>query len=99
MQLFFDRIVNRYPNDNIVMVFDGVRWRRSTAFSLLDNLRLLFLPPYSPELNLQERRWDELREKDFRNRVFERFDALQDHLTVALRNLENAPDLIKSVTG
>jgi len=28
------------------------------------------LPPYSPELNPTEHLWDELREKDFANRVF-----------------------------
>ena len=28
------------------------------------------LPPYSPELNPQEHLWDEIREKEFPNRVF-----------------------------
>jgi transposase len=33
------------------------------------NLKLLFLPPYSPELNPQEHGWDELREKCFHNKT------------------------------
>jgi hypothetical protein len=32
---------------NIVMVLDGAGWHQSTEFGRPDNLRLLFLPPYS----------------------------------------------------
>ena len=35
-----------------------------------ENIRLLRLPPYAPELNPQEHVWDEVREKEFPNRVF-----------------------------
>ncbi|WP_090576265.1 transposase [Nitrosomonas sp. Nm58] len=34
-----------------------------------DSLYLLFLPPYSPELNPQEHLWDELRQTYFPNRA------------------------------
>src|SRR5699024_3844615 len=51
MQLFLTEIGQRYPQDNIVMVVDGAGWHKSAGFKLPDNLRLLFLPPYSPELN------------------------------------------------
>ena len=62
-QLFLDEIVSRYPNDNFVMVQDGAGRHKSKNFRLPDTLRLLFLPPYSPELNPQAHLWDELREK------------------------------------
>ena len=99
MQIFFDEIATRYPTDNVVRVLDGAGWHKSKDFTLPDNLRLLFLPPYSPELNPQEHLWDELREKHFHNRVFDSIDALEDHWVIALRNLENRPDRVKSITG
>ncbi|HBB16753.1 MAG TPA: hypothetical protein DCZ97_07010 [Syntrophus sp. (in: bacteria)] len=34
-----------------------------------DNIRLLSLPPYSPELNPVEHIWDDLREKERRRSV------------------------------
>ncbi len=37
--------------------------------TLPENLRLIPLPAYSPELNPHEHVWDELREKGFPNRV------------------------------
>ena len=99
MQIFLDEIASRYPNDNVVMVLDGAGWHKSKDFRLPDNLQLLFLPPYSPELNPQEHIWDELREKYFHNRVFDSIDALEEHLVIALRNLEQSPDRVKSITA
>ena len=99
MQIFLDEIASRYPKDNVVMVLDGAGWHRSKNFGLPDNLRLLFLPPYSPELNPQEHLWDELREKHFHNHLFDSLDTLEDHLVDALRDLENSPDRVKSITG
>ena len=62
-----------------------------------DNIRLVRLPPYSPELNPVEHLWDDLREKHFHNLVFESLDALEDHLEAALRIMENEPDRICSI--
>ena len=99
MQIFLDEIARRHPDDNVVMVLDGAGWHKSQDFHLPENLRLLFLPPYSPELNPQEHLWDELREKSFHNRVFDSIDALEDHLVIALLNLENSPVRVKGITA
>ncbi len=59
----------------------------------------LILPPYAPELNPIEHVWDELREKFFHNRVFKRLDALEDHLTLALKTFEEKPDKVGSIVS
>lgn len=98
MQLFINEIASRYPQENIAMVVDGAGWHKAD-FKLPDNLKLHFLPPYSPELNPQEHMWDELREKWFHNKVFDSLDALEDQLVAALNDLEANPTLVKSITG
>ena len=50
--------------------------------------------PYAPELNPIEHVWDELREKFFHNQVFKSLDALEDHLTTALKTLEDDPNTV-----
>ncbi len=62
MQIFLDEVASRHPNDMIILVLDGAGWHRSHTLKLPHNLRLLMLPPYSPELNPVENLWDELRE-------------------------------------
>lgn len=52
---------------------------------------------YAPELNPVEHIWDELREKHFHNLVLDSLDALEDHLEVSLRTLEQAPATIMSI--
>ena len=61
MQIFLDEIACRHPDDNVVMVLNGAGWHKSQDFHLPGNLRLLFLPPYSPKLNPQEHLRDKLR--------------------------------------
>lgn len=88
MAIFLREIAGRYPNDNIVMILDGAGWHKSQSMPIPDNIRLLLLPPYSPELNPVEHLWDELREKHFYNQAFDSLDALEDQLVTGLRSLE-----------
>jgi transposase len=99
MQIFIDEIAARYPNERVVMVLDGAGWHRSQDIRLPDHLRLLPLPPYSPELNPQEHIWDDLREKYFLNQAFDSMDALEDRLEAALVNYESAPARVHSITA
>jgi len=97
-QVFLDEVAQRYPSDNILMVLDGAEWHKRLSFALPENLKLHFLPPYSPELNPVEHLWDELREKHFHNRVFDSIDALEDHLVDALRAMENDTERVARST-
>jgi len=44
-----------------VLVLDGAGWHTSQALKPPDNITLLCLPPYSPELNPVENVWEYLR--------------------------------------
>ena len=54
----------------ILMAMDGAGWHRANALTVPKNMALIFLPPYSPELNPVEHIWDSIRENSFRNKVF-----------------------------
>jgi len=99
MQIFLDEISVRYPDNRMIMVLDGAGWHRNESLIIPDNIQLLKLPPYSPELNPVEHLWDDLREKSFHNVVFNSIDALEDHLEEALRNMENDQDRIRSIVA
>jgi len=99
MQIFLDEVAARHPQERLLMVLDGAGWHQSESLQLPANLRLLRLPPYSPELNPVEHLWDDLREKAFHNRVFERIDALEEHLTIALRAMELDQPRVRSIVS
>jgi transposase len=99
MHVFFTEVASRYPDENIVMVLDGAGWHKNTRFELPVNLKLLFLPPYSPELNPQEHVWDELREKCFHNKTFDSLNLLEDHLVSSLNVLETQYETIQNIVA
>ena len=64
-----------------------------------ENIRLLALPPYAPELNPQEHIWDEVREKEFPNRVFNHLAAVVQQLEQGLPRLAADRVRLHSLTG
>ena len=99
MSLFLDEVSQRHPDDYILMVLDGAGWHKAADLVVPRNMKLLRLPPYSPQLNPVEHIWDELREKSFPNLVFHDLDALEDHLVDALAAMEEDRDTVKSIAG
>jgi hypothetical protein len=99
MQMFLDEVAFRHPDDRIVMILDGAGWHTAGALTIPDNMKLVPLPPYAPELNPTEHIWDDLREKSFHNRVFESIDSLEDHLESSLRDMERDKERVRSIVA
>ena len=60
-QIFLDRLSRKFARSHILLVLDGAPNHRFRDLVLPDNISLLFLPPYSPELNPKENIWHEIR--------------------------------------
>ncbi len=99
MQLLLDKVAARHADDNIVMVVDGGCWHTGNALRAPVNMRLLLLPPDSPELNPVEHPWGELLEKHFHNLVVDSLKAVEDHLFVSLHDFELDQPSIRSITA
>lgn len=59
---FLENVLKEYPNGKVVLILDNVRIHHAKIIQpYLDEhknrLQLVFLPPYSPELNLIEGLW------------------------------------------
>ena len=63
------------------------------------NVTLLYLPPYSPELNPKENLWGEIREKIFKNYALKSMDAVRAKLKQAILYIERNPKLVRSITS
>lgn len=61
-QAFVDDLFADYPDDLHLMLLDNSSTHHAQALHLPERLRLLFLPPYSPELNPIERLWQHLKQ-------------------------------------
>ncbi len=96
MNVFMKELSKEYPDDDILMVCDGASWHRSSAMIIPDNITLLNIPPYTPEMNPIEQIWREIRTKGFRNEVFQTLEKVVDRLCVTINNL--SAETISSIT-
>ena len=99
MSLFLAEVAHRHREEFILMVLDGAGWHRAKDLEIPHNMKLISLPPYSPELNPVENLWDEVREKWFDNLVFDSLDAVEDGLEEALATLEKEKRRVQSITA
>ena len=99
MSLFLGEVSSRHPDEFILMVMDGAGWHRAAELKVPENMHLLFLPAYSPQLNPVEHVWESIRENWFSNEVFESIDGVENQLVNALADLENHPAEVASLTG
>ncbi|HBS29360.1 MAG TPA: hypothetical protein DEB06_07905 [Phycisphaerales bacterium] len=57
--------------EHAVPNMDQAGWHKARRLVVPDNMTVLHLPPYAPELNPVERLWAHLRQHDLSNRVFD----------------------------
>lgn len=99
MSQYLAQVTAAHPEEFIVMVVDGASSHVAKALVVPENIRLLRLPGYSPELNPQEHVWDELREKEFPNRVFADLASVTQQLERGLPKLAADHQSLQSLTA
>ena len=98
-QVFLNALSRKFARQDILLVLDGAPNHRCGGLVLPGNISLLFLPPYSPELNPKENLWDEIREKIFKNYALKSIDAVRAKLKQAILYIERNPKMVKSITS
>ena len=99
MNEFLAQVSQAHPDEFIIMILDGASSHRSQDLRIPENIRVHRLPGYSPELNPQEHVWDELREKEFPNRVFESLEGVLHQLEAGLPRLAANHEGLRSLTA
>lgn len=84
MTLHLKQISQATPEGrHAVVVIDGAGWHTMDTSEPFDNLTLIKLPPYSPELNPIEQVWQWLRQRCLSNRVFDGFEDIVEQVSNA----------------
>jgi len=99
MGIFLNQVAERFKDEFIIMFMDKAAWHTTEKLQIPENMAILFLPPYSPQLNPVEHLWKEIREKFFSNRVFADINAVEDQLFNALAYMNQHPEFVQSFAG
>lgn len=95
-QLFLDHFVATDPASFPLLLLDNGAFHKARALRLPPNLGLLFLPPYTPELNPIERLWRDLKDGLAQYQPTS-LDALSELLCVRLK--QSSTVTLRSLTG
>lgn len=81
----------------VLLILDQAGWHSSHGLQVPDNITLLPLPPYSPELNPIELVWRYLRQRYLSNRHYSNHDALFEAGGNAWNTLSDDPAKLRSL--
>lgn len=98
MNIFLKQVSEDFSDYFIIMQVDRAGWHRSKDLEIPENIRLLYQPAYSPELNPVELIWRELK-KYLHNKIFMTIDAVINLICEALKNLSLDKDKIITLTN
>jgi len=99
MSRFLDQLSETHKQDFMVMVLDGAPSHKCKELKVPENISLVFLPPYSPELNPAEQIWNVLRRDYFANRVFDSLNAATLQAENGLACMASNREALKRLTN
>jgi transposase len=99
MMKFLEKIESEYPNDKILICMDNGRVHVSKVvrkfFEERDNVKLLFLPPYSPQMNPEEYFHNFVRCKQLNNNNFDSIKSIGIRVSNFVKRLDR--ETVKSI--
>ena len=98
MQLHLNEISRHVAKGAVaVLLMDRAGWHTTSKLEMPANIKPIFLPSRSPELNPVENIWQYMRANWLSNRVFDRYDAIVEAACDARKKLIQAPGTIRSI--
>ena len=95
-QHFLDYAALQNPQEFKIMIADNGSFHHAKSLNIPNNITLLFLPPYSPELNPAEKMWRYI--KDRASMIaYNNLKMLQDKISEIIKNLSSLN--VKSICG
>ncbi len=96
--IFLLELKKKHPDETVVLVWDNAPCHRPLIHREIPGLIVLFLPPYSPELNPTERFFGELR-KATANTIFKTIEEQEAAIEQKLNTLTDDIEGMKQLLG
>lgn len=98
--LLLKKLYVKYLGKSITLVLDNARYQKCKLvrrYAKLLGIQLLYLPSYSPELNLIERLWKLVKKKVLHSNYYPSFEEFRNALKHYLDNLNEVKDELVSL--
>lgn len=88
-QLFLNEFSSQNPNELKVVVLDNGAFHKSKRLEIPTNIILIFLPPFSPELNPAEKMWAKFK-RAFTNKLYKTLNQVSAFISEQVQYLKKA---------
>lgn len=95
-QIFLNEFAKQKPNEFKIIVLDNGAFHKSKSLVIPENIGLIFLPPYSPELNPAENIWAFFKRK-YTNKFFKSLDEVSSFISDSIKSLTE--EIVKTTCG
>ncbi len=95
-QVFLNEFSKLNPEEFKIILLDNGAFHKAKCLIIPDNIVLLFIPPYSPELNPAEKVWWKIK-REFTNKLHKSIDEVSEFIKNQVGKLTN--ENIVSICG
>ncbi len=88
-QLYLNEFSDQSPDEFKILVLDNGAFHKAKSLNIPVNIALLFLPPYSPELNPAEKMWAFMKRK-FTNKFCETLDDVSAFIKETVQDIDSS---------
>lgn len=85
-QTFLEELSKQDEQEFKILILDNGAFHHAKSLRVPGNIQLVFLPPYSPELNPAEKVWWMIK-RELKMKLFRTIEELQEALTAAVRKI------------
>lgn len=95
MNAFLQEFAKYLGDKKVLMIMDQAGWHKSNNLKIPENIEIIYLPPYCPELNPVERLWGYIKSNTIKNVIYETITELEKTIYEFIKGLTSAT--IKSI--
>jgi len=98
MNVFLTKLKKQHPENHVFVVVDNAPCHKPKWVRDIEGLMVIFLPPYSPELNPAERYFEEMR-RATANRVFETLEDIEKVIEAEVKRWSDDTEAMRQLLG
>jgi transposase len=80
MNKFLEEFSVNLRSRNAILVLDQAGWHKSSNLNIPQNIKIIYLSPYSPELNPVEKLWQFIKDNILKNTIYDTLNDLEEKL-------------------
>lgn len=95
-EIYLNQLAIHRPNEYKIVVIDNAKFHSTKNIKIPENIHLLNIPPYTPELNPCEQVWKYIKDR-YKNKCFENLENVKEWLADFVTNMKT--ETIKSIVS